>query len=99
MPRPARRHPPTHAEGRPMKITFGEMRGMGLSGVLVNCHCGHHIALDAGRWPDAMRLCDLEPLFVCQGCGHRGADVRPDFGRGDHRLAILERKRGSTEAH
>ena len=31
------------------------------------------------RWPDDMRLSDLEPLFVCKGCGHRGADIRPDF--------------------
>jgi len=71
-----------------MKITFGEMRAMGLRGVLVYCHCGHHVALDATRWPDELRLSDLEPRFVCQGCGGRGADVRPDFERGDLRLAI-----------
>jgi hypothetical protein len=36
---------------------------------------------------DAARKCsdlqkqmsDLEPLFICQGCGRRGADVRPNF--------------------
>jgi hypothetical protein len=50
-----------------------------LRGVLVYCHCGHHIALDADRWPDNVRLSDLEPRFVCQRCGSRGADVRPDF--------------------
>ncbi|WP_334517927.1 hypothetical protein [Bradyrhizobium sp. AZCC 2230] len=89
MPRPVRRHTPTHAHGRPMKITFGEMREMGLCGVLVYCHCGHHVALDAGRWPDNVRLSDLEPRFVCQGCGSRGADVRPDFDRGNQQLAIM----------
>jgi hypothetical protein len=26
-----------------------------------------------------VRLSDLEPQFVCKICGHRGADVRPDF--------------------
>jgi hypothetical protein len=31
------------------------------------------------RWADHVRLSDLEPLFVCQVCGHRGADVRPLF--------------------
>ena len=72
-----------------MKITFGEMRAMGLCGVLVYCHCGHHVALDAERWPDNMRLSDLEPRFVCQGCGSRGADVRPDFERGNPQLAIM----------
>ena len=29
--------------------------------------------------PDQVRLSDLEPRFVCQACGRRGADVRPDF--------------------
>jgi hypothetical protein len=26
-----------------------------------------------------VRLSDLEPKFTCQVCGHRGADVRPNF--------------------
>jgi hypothetical protein len=39
MPR-TKRHTPTHADSRQMKITFGEMREMGLRGVLVYCHCG-----------------------------------------------------------
>jgi hypothetical protein len=62
------------------QITFGEMREMGLRGVLINCadyHCSHSIALPADRWPDDVRLSDLEPRFVCQVCGKRGADVRP----------------------
>ncbi|MHC2279934.1 hypothetical protein ACVME8_006577 [Bradyrhizobium diazoefficiens] len=46
---PCRRHTPTHVDGRPVKITFGEMREMGLRGVLVYCHCGHHIALNSER--------------------------------------------------
>ncbi|MGY4237917.1 murein endopeptidase [Bradyrhizobium sp. USDA 4449] len=50
------RHTSTHADGRPLKITFGEMSAMGLRGVLVYCHCGHHVSLDADRW-----LSDLEP--------------------------------------
>ncbi|MET4170835.1 hypothetical protein ABIB99_001917 [Bradyrhizobium sp. LA6.1] len=55
---------------------------MGVRGVLVYCHCGHHVALDADRWPDTARLSDLEPRFVCRGCGNRGAEVRPDFDSG-----------------
>src|SRR3954447_10256055 len=31
------------------------------------------------RWPDHIRLSDLEPLFTCQACGIKGADLRPDF--------------------
>ncbi|WP_247802232.1 hypothetical protein [Bradyrhizobium sp. 191] len=91
MPRP-RRHTATHADGRPLKIAFGEMRGMGVRGVLVYCHCGRHVALDADRWGDEVRLSDIEPQFVCQGCGSRGADVRPDFDRGNPKLAIIGAK-------
>jgi hypothetical protein len=67
---------------RPTKITFGEMRDMGVRGVLVYCadyHCSHSVAVKADRWPDDTRLSDIEPRFVCQACGKRGADVRPDF--------------------
>lgn len=67
---------------RPQKITFGQMRGMGVRGVLVYCadyRCSHHIELDADRWPDEVRLSDLEPRFVCKACGQRGAEIRPDF--------------------
>jgi hypothetical protein len=35
--------------------------------------------IDADRWPNQVRLSDLEPKFTCQVCGHRGADVRPLF--------------------
>lgn len=65
-----------------MKITFGEMRAMGLLGVVAYCadyRCSHSLTLNADCWPDEMRLSDLEPRFVCKACGRRGADVRPDF--------------------
>jgi hypothetical protein len=67
---------------RPEKITFGEMRSSGVSGVLVFCsdyRCSHSLAMSADRWPDEVRLSDLEARFVCAACGKRGADVRPDF--------------------
>jgi len=34
-----------------------------------------------------MRLSDIEPRFTCKVCGHRGADVRPNFSwnRGPNR--------------
>ena len=66
----------------PQKITFAEMREMGVRGVLVYCsdyHCSHSIAISAEQWADDVRLSDLEPRLVCQACGKRGADVRPDF--------------------
>jgi hypothetical protein len=41
--------------------------------------CSHSIAVSADQWADDLRLSDIEPRFVCQACGKRGADVRPDF--------------------
>jgi hypothetical protein len=64
---------------RPQKITFAEMRDMGVRGVVIYCQdykCSHSTA---DRWPDDLRLSDIERQFVCQACGKRGADVRPDF--------------------
>ena len=69
---------------RAQKITLGEVREMGVRGVLVYCsdyHCSHWTAIRGDRWPDDARLSDLEPLFVCQACGAKGANVRPHFGR------------------
>jgi hypothetical protein len=55
---------------------------MGVRGILIYCadyRCSHSIAINGDGWPDELWLSDIEPRFVCQGCGHRGADVRPDF--------------------
>ena len=68
---------------RPQNITLGEMREMGVRGVLVyrsDYKCSDSIAISADRWPDHIRLSDLEPIFVCQACGQRGADLRQHFG-------------------
>jgi hypothetical protein len=67
---------------RPQKITFAEMRDMGVRGVLVYCadyQCSRSIAVMADQWPDDLRLSDIEDRFTCTACGKRGADVRPDF--------------------
>jgi hypothetical protein len=65
------------------KITFGEMRSAGgPTGIMVYCtdyRCSHSIAMSADRWPDDVRLSDIEPRFVCKACGKRGADVRLHF--------------------
>ena len=68
----------------PEKITFGEMRDSGVREVLVYCRdhrCSHHIPIGAERWPDHMRLSDIEPDFVCTACGKRGAEIRPKFSQ------------------
>jgi hypothetical protein len=52
----------------PQKITFGELRASGVHDVLVYCRdhrCTHHVTISADRWPDHVRLSDIEPDFVC----------------------------------
>ena len=52
---------------RPQKIAFGEMREMGVRGVLIYCadyHCSHSVAMNADCWAYELRLSDLEPRFV-----------------------------------
>jgi hypothetical protein len=58
------------------KITFAEMRAAGVRGLLIYCSdykCSHWTTMSADRWPDDVRLTDIEPRFVCQACGKRGA--------------------------
>jgi hypothetical protein len=43
--------------------------------------CSHHIEIIADRWPDHVRLSDIEPGFVCTACGKRGAEIRPKFSQ------------------
>ena len=67
---------------RPTKISFGDMRDMGVHGLLIYCadyRRSHSMAINGDAWADDMRLSDLEPRFICQRCGKRGAEVRPDF--------------------
>jgi hypothetical protein len=71
-----------HDNQHRQKITFGEMRASGVRGLLIYCSdykCSHSTTISGDRWPDDVRLSDIEPLFTCQTCGQRGADVRPDF--------------------
>ncbi len=67
---------------RQKKITFAEMRAAGVRGLLIYCSdykCAHSVEISAERWGDHVRLSDVEPLFTCQACGKKGADVRPNF--------------------
>jgi hypothetical protein len=76
-----RNHGPVAAR-REQKITFRQMREMGVRGLLIycsNCRCSHPTAISGDRWAGGVWLSDIEPPFVCQACGKRGADVRPDF--------------------
>jgi hypothetical protein len=77
------------AINRPQKITLAEMRSTGVRGPLIyraDYRCSHWVELSGDRWPDHIRLSDLEPRFVCSICGHKGADVRPNPGWGKKSL-------------
>jgi hypothetical protein len=74
------------------KITFGEMRAGDVRGLLIYCSdykCSHWTAISGDRWPDDVRLSDIEPRFTCQGCGRRGAGARPNFHWEKERAAAL----------
>jgi hypothetical protein len=65
---------------RPQKITFADMRDMGVRGLLIYCSdykCSHLIMMSGDLWPDDMRLSDLEPRFASQPA----ASVAPTSGR------------------
>jgi hypothetical protein len=52
---------------RQKKITFAEMRAAGVRGLLIygsDRHCSHWTTMSADRWPDGVRLSDIEPLFT-----------------------------------
>jgi hypothetical protein len=69
---------------RPQKITFGDLRESGVREILIYCadyKCTHHITMSADRWPDHVRLSDIERNFICSTCGKRGADIRPKFSQ------------------
>jgi hypothetical protein len=77
---------------RRQKITFADMRDMGVRGLLIYCSdykCSHLVTMSGDRWPDGMRLSDLEPRFTCSACGKRGADVRPDFNWNRQTVAMM----------
>jgi hypothetical protein len=61
---------------RPLKITFADMRDMGVRGLLIYCsdyECSHLVAMSGDCWPDDLRRSDTEPRFICPACGKRGA--------------------------
>ena len=68
------------------------MRAAGVRGLLIYCsdfRCSHSTAISGDRWPDDVRLSDIEPRFTCQACGQKGADVRPNFNwEQEHRATV-----------
>ena len=75
---------------RSVKITFGELREMGLSGVLICCAdhtCSHSVAISAEQWDDDVRLSDIDK--PCPRSGH-GQATRKRFPSLDLRKRLPE---------
>jgi hypothetical protein len=70
------------APARQVKITFAEMREQGVRDLLIYCAdytCSHSIAISGDRWPDDLRLSDIQDRFTCTACGKSGICC---FGQG-----------------
>jgi hypothetical protein len=47
----------------------------GLLAYCQNYQCSRSTAIGGDRWPDGIRLFDIEPPFTCQACGKKGAEM------------------------
>jgi hypothetical protein len=74
---------------RPTKITLREMRlRHPHAAIALDYYCSHSAEINSDRWPDEVRLSDLEARFVCTICGLRVADVRPNWNEGKRSLGF-----------
>jgi hypothetical protein len=65
-------------------VTLGHIRGLGVRHLLVYCDsiaCNHQTTMNADHLPDETVIRPLGRRMVCTRCGHRGADVRPDWSQ------------------
>jgi hypothetical protein len=63
-------------------VTLGHIRGHGCRDLLVYCgsiYCSYGAKLNADHLPDETAIRPLGARMACTRCGHRGADVRPDW--------------------
>jgi len=63
-------------------VIVGHIRGHGCRDLLVYCSvigCNHHAVMSGDRFEDSTPIRPLGARMVCSSCGHRGADVRPDW--------------------
>jgi hypothetical protein len=62
------------------EITIAEMRSAGVRGVIVWCHdhrCSHSVQLDVHRWPDDVRLSDIEAASPAPRAANARRTCRP----------------------
>ena len=56
------------------------------------------ITVRADRWPDHVRLPDIEDGLVCTACGKRGAEVRLKFSQARTGTGYMPRSCGDGQA-
>jgi hypothetical protein len=64
-------------------VTLGNIRSHGCRDLLIYCgsiNCSHSAIMNADHLPDHTMVRALGPKMVSVKCGHRSADVRPDWG-------------------
>jgi hypothetical protein len=77
----------------PVKITWGDMREMGVDEVLIYCRhhrCSHYTEANADCWADEVRLSDIEPKFTCTKRGQCGVHHATISATGD---GVMEKQR------
>ena len=95
MPRQPRRKDRTEPDGRPLKITLGDLRSTGVRDLIVFCQdyrCSHNVKLSAeyvDRWSDELRISQIDPRFVCTARGMQGSIIIIIAGSNSTDKAIL----------
>ena len=72
-----------YPRARPTAVSLNEVELMMASAI--SSGDAHGKATRASEWlgthlAESVGISDVEPLFTCQACDRKGADVRPDFG-------------------
>jgi hypothetical protein len=72
-------------------MSLGNMRSLGPRSLDVTCTaCGRRTIFNLDDWPDEVLVQWFAPRMRCSKCGHRGANVRPDWTQ----LRAAPRSRG-----
>jgi len=71
---------PKHPPGPPM--TLGNMRQLGVRGLLVSClnpQCRHEVTVSVDDYADEIEVPSFAARMVCSKCGSERVDVRPNW--------------------
>jgi hypothetical protein len=63
-------------------MTLGNMRELGVRGVLVSClnhECRHQAVFSADDYADEIEVPSFRPRMKCGKCGGKNVDVRPNW--------------------